>query len=347
MSTISDVQNAMVNVITPALYPNSTSQPSIVNSILSSVAVDAGGSAYTTATVSFSGGGGTGAIAEAVISGGEIIAVNLVDPGTDYTAPPTVTITGDGSGAAATAALTPRIIYVYPGDPLKQNLDGDLAAGNINVSVFAQKGMTRNTTRVRDQYASPIIDAATLVFTILNDTVTITGTVTVGQTAVIIVNGVGYAYQAQIGDTVDSIAATLANAIPGASSFNNKITIPSAITLVARASVPGTMRRILQSEEAIFRVRIIAPTFDTREAVSSAIQLAFLTLEPRYYLQMPDGISASIRAKGIEEVNAYELALGLCRDYLYLIEYHVVDVQTFQTIADPSLTIADNFLPPD
>lgn len=261
MATIDDVQNAMVNVITPALYPNGTNNPSIVA----------------------------------------------------------------------------RDIYIYPGFPLKQNLDADLAAGNINVSVFAQKGMTRNTTRVRDLYADTAIDVATIILDVVSNTVTVNGSVTVGQTSVVIVNGIGYAYMAQTGDTLDSIADVLAGMIPNASALNNVITINNTNNIEARVSVPGTMRRILQSEEGIFRVRVIVPTpsQSIRETVGKAIQLAFLTLQPRYYLQMPDGVSASIRAKGIEEINTYELDLALVRDYLYLVEYHAVDVETFQTIADP------------
>jgi hypothetical protein len=336
MATIDDVQNAMVNVITSALYPDGTSSPSIAASIVSSITVDDGGADYTTATITFSGGGGTGAQAEAVIIDGEITAINLLNAGTNYTSTPTVTISGDGTGAQATAVISARIIYIYPGDPLKQNLDTDLAAGNINVAVFAQKAMTRNTTRVRDLFASQLIDEATIILEVAGNTVAINGSVTVGQVSMVIVNGIGYAYMAQANDTLDDIAEQLADLIPNATALNNIITIDT-YDLQAYVSVPGTMRRILQSEESIFRVRVISPSAypALRELISKTIQLAFLKLVPRYYLQMPDGISASIRAKGIEEINTYELDLALVRDYLYLIEYHTVDVEQFQTIADP------------
>jgi hypothetical protein len=337
MATIDDVQTAMVNVITPALYPDGTSNPSIVGSILSDITITNAGENYTTATLSFSGGGGSGAQAIATISDGEIAAITTTNPGSGYTSAPSIIITGDGTNAAATAVIAPRNIYVYAGFPLKQNLDADLAAGNINVAVFAQKGMTRNTTRIRDTFADPIISDATIILDVLNNTITVNGSVTVGQVAVAIINGTGYAYMAQDGDTLNDIATNLADLIPNASAVNNIITINDAYSIEARVSVPGTMRRILQSEEGIFRVRVIVPTAyqSIREAIGRAIQLAFLKLEPRYYLTMPDGVSASIRAKGIDEINTYEFDLALVRDYLYLIEYHTVDVEEFQTIADP------------
>jgi hypothetical protein len=347
MATIDDVQDAMVNVITPVLYPNGTNSPSIVGSIVSSITINNAGSNYTTATISFSGGGGSGAQAVATIDDGEIVAITVTNPGTNYTSAPTVTITGDGTGAAATAVIAARNIYVYAGFPLKQNLDADLANGDINVAVFAQKGMTRNTTRVRRQFASPIVQSATIILDVVGNTVTVNGSVTVGQVSVAIVNGVGYAYMAQDGDTLNDIAAELANLIPNAAALNNVITISNAYDIEARVSVPGTMRRILQSEEAIFRVRVIVPTAyqSIRNLIGSTIQLAFLKLEPEYYLSMPDGISASIHGKGIDEINTYELDLALVRDYLYLVEYHTVDVEQFQTIADPYLNTTVSNLP--
>ena len=52
--------------------------------------------------VSITGGGGSGASAEAIVEGGVITSVNIVDPGSGYTGSPTVnisTISGGGSGA--------------------------------------------------------------------------------------------------------------------------------------------------------------------------------------------------------------------------------------------------------
>jgi len=61
------------------------------------------GSGYTQAEVTITGGGGTGAAAEAVIINGEIDSIALTASGHGYTAKPTVTIDGDGTGAVANA----------------------------------------------------------------------------------------------------------------------------------------------------------------------------------------------------------------------------------------------------
>lgn len=67
------------------------------------VDVTAGGSGYTSEpTVSFSGGGGSGATAVATVSGGAVTAVTVTAAGSGYTSAPTVSFSG-GGGTGATA----------------------------------------------------------------------------------------------------------------------------------------------------------------------------------------------------------------------------------------------------
>ncbi|HEY6009737.1 MAG TPA: multicopper oxidase domain-containing protein, partial [Geobacteraceae bacterium] len=75
--------------------------------IVDNVVLVSGGSGYAfEPTVTFTGGGGTGATAMATVVGGVVTAVNLTTVGSGYTTPPTVTITGGGgSGATATATI--------------------------------------------------------------------------------------------------------------------------------------------------------------------------------------------------------------------------------------------------
>lgn len=79
---------------------------------VSAVTVTAGGSGYTSATVAFSGGGGSGATATATVAAGAVTAVTVTAAGSGYTTTPTVTISGDGTGATATATLVGHILYV-------------------------------------------------------------------------------------------------------------------------------------------------------------------------------------------------------------------------------------------
>ncbi|MCK4156716.1 tail fiber/spike domain-containing protein [Klebsiella pneumoniae] len=75
---------------------------------LQSIAVTAGGSGYTSApTVTISGGGGSGALATATVSGGAVTKIFVLYKGFGYTYAPTIAIAGGGgSGATATGTVS-------------------------------------------------------------------------------------------------------------------------------------------------------------------------------------------------------------------------------------------------
>ena len=74
---------------------------------VTSVAVIQSGEGYTSApTVSFSGGGGSGAEATAVLEGGSVAYIRVTSSGSGYTQPPMVSLSGgDGSGATASSGI--------------------------------------------------------------------------------------------------------------------------------------------------------------------------------------------------------------------------------------------------
>lgn len=76
----------------------------VISGGVTAVSVGSPGTGYTTApAVLFSGGGGTGAAAFAIISGSGVASVTVTAPGTGYTSAPSVIFSGVGTGAAATA----------------------------------------------------------------------------------------------------------------------------------------------------------------------------------------------------------------------------------------------------
>ena len=75
---------------------------------LKDVIVTAGGSGYTAGSaVTFSGGGGSNAVAGATISSGALTGIKLSEPGIGYTSAPNVAISG-GTGATAIARIANR-----------------------------------------------------------------------------------------------------------------------------------------------------------------------------------------------------------------------------------------------
>lgn len=80
---------------------------------VATVTVGAGGTLYATApAVLFTGGGGSGATGTATVAGGAVTSVAVTSGGTGYTSTPSVTFTGGGgSGATGTAVLTAVSVF--------------------------------------------------------------------------------------------------------------------------------------------------------------------------------------------------------------------------------------------
>jgi uncharacterized repeat protein (TIGR01451 family) len=111
------------------------------------ITVGNGGSGYTSApAVTFTGGGGAGAVATASIANGKVVSVTITNPGTGYTSVPTIGFTGGGgAGATATAITNSGVVCT--------NL-GTLAPGAtatvtlvFNVSFAALQGATTSNTQ--------------------------------------------------------------------------------------------------------------------------------------------------------------------------------------------------------
>lgn len=74
---------------------------------LTGIALNAGGNSYVgEPIVIITGGGGTGATARAIVSGGTVTGFVITNPGTGYTSDPIVTISGGGGTGAMAGAIT-------------------------------------------------------------------------------------------------------------------------------------------------------------------------------------------------------------------------------------------------
>jgi len=71
---------------------------------VSSVTIGSGGTGYSSGSLSFSGGGGSGASGTYTVSAGVINAITITSGGSGYTTAPTVTASG-GTGATLTAVI--------------------------------------------------------------------------------------------------------------------------------------------------------------------------------------------------------------------------------------------------
>ena len=104
-----------------------------IGGTVAGITVTAAGSGYTSnPTVTFSGGGGSGAAATANRTGNTVTSITVTNAGSGYTSAPTVAITGGGGSAAtATSALSTGIITAVT---LTSGGSGYLAAPDVIIT---------------------------------------------------------------------------------------------------------------------------------------------------------------------------------------------------------------------
>jgi len=243
----------------------------------------------------------------------------------------------NGTAAPSVANCDVRL---YPGEPLPGTLDPDLLARKAHVTVFP--GTSRYTTRFETDWQSALLNIQTLFVStdFATLTVTITGTVTVPQTVMVIVDGTGYAYAVVAGDTLNSIAATLANAIPGATANANVLTVATAKSLDAQISIQGTTGRELARELRTMRISIWAPTPAVRATLGNAINVYLASV---YRFILPDNYYAHLMFTGSHEYDILEKVLCYKREVFFDCEYAVTQTLTTATVADNIVNVVRVF----
>lgn len=105
-------------------YPKEVAPFQPATDTVDTVTVTDGGSGYTSGpTVTFSGGGGTGATGVAAISEGQVSGITVTNHGTGYTSAPTVTLSGGGATKPATATASVKHTDAVPAQMQEMQLE--------------------------------------------------------------------------------------------------------------------------------------------------------------------------------------------------------------------------------
>ena len=140
------VNDGETNVkVTPPVGSDATATATVsVAGVITGIAVNSGGTGYTSApTVVISGGGGTGATATATVANGEITGITVDSDGTGYTSPPTISFTG-GGGSGATASVS--VAGVITGIAVTSGGTGYTSAPTISFTDGGGTGATATAT---------------------------------------------------------------------------------------------------------------------------------------------------------------------------------------------------------
>lgn len=216
-------------------------------------------------------------------------------------------------------SITGNLVRIVIGYPISEQLDNDVAAGIAQIRVFPIGKSDKNTTRFPKIWNTVNISAPTLTSTVLNNTITIGGSVSVPQAVLVNLNGTLYGYSVILTDTTSTIASALAALIPGASAIANVITITGAILkLTASVVVNGQSAKEIKRQVKIFYVSIYAPTPDQRDILGDAVDVVLGNVER---LDFQDTTQAIIVYKGADEIDIFEKNIIYERDLLYTVEY--------------------------
>jgi len=245
--------------------------------------------------------------------------------------------TGSSAGLVPSPAVG-FVVKIYPGWPVKAQLDIDLAAkpAICHVSVYPTK-MERQTTRYLSRYKQLSMNTPTLTLAASGQTVTVGGTIPPASNPhnlAIFVNGVPYIYQPLINDTLQTIATAFAALIPGASAAGAVVTVPSAAVLgPVRVGVTGTSGRSVGNQDRVFQIGIWADTPAHRDVIAQAIDPA---LRATAFVFMPDGTAGKLEYRGSPETDQFEKSTLYRRDLMYSVDY-----STMQTVAAPQIVAVE------
>lgn len=243
----------------------------------------------------------------------------------------------NGTGQASAAGVPCK---VFVGWPAPAQLDADMAAGKINVSVYALPS-ERNTSRYSEDWREVVAPVKTLTLTANGQAVTVGGTVSTPQVVALVIGGVGYPYAVQAGDTLTSIATGLAALVyvdyPGTTSTGPVVTLAGNANLeAARVGASGTSLRNLRQTEGAYQISIWAPTPANRDAVSRVVDIA---LAKTRFLTMPDGTASRLiyQRSGISD--ELQKTRIYRRDFTYTAEYSTTETRTDTQIILPSVNV--------
>jgi hypothetical protein len=165
------------------------------------------------------------------------------------------------------------------------------------------------------------------------------GTADVGQVAGNLIDGAGYAYRTQAGDTPTLVAANLASMARGTTIVHllqSILTVAGAGDLVARVVSDAPVQDEIRRQEQHFRVTCWCPTPATRDAAAAAVDQA---LSGQHFIGLPDGTNGRLCYAGTTVFDQSQNARLYRRDLNYSVEYATILARTLPSMLFGNLVL--------
>jgi hypothetical protein len=233
------------------------------------------------------------------------------------------------------ASIIGSTCRVYRGWPIPANLNADLSAGIVNVTVSPDEAPGRTTTRYLPSWQTRVSSPGTTL-TAIDGVVSVGGAPQIGDVVGILVNGTPYIYRILLSDTIDLIAEGLAASMTGsisASVSGSAITFNEPVVVTCRVVCDGTSQLEARRQEKGIRVIFWCPDPISRDSLSSAIDQLMVQTP---FLPLDDTTSARVTYRDTSAYDQSENANLYRRDLLYDVEY-----ATIVTQESPSMLFGD------
>lgn len=214
---------------------------------------------------------------------------------------------------------------VGSGWPSKPQLDADLDAGIVNVSVYPTS-IEHKTTRYMQGWQEINRFAPTVTLAGAGQTITVGGTISApfrAQNVAVLMGGHAFAYAVQASDTLTTVASALAALIaavyPGTTSSGAVITLPAGSPQrTLRTGGTSTVAKEVKRQSRVVRIVVWSPTPALRDAVASLLDAFLAQIN---FLTLPDGFGGRLLYHHSDLVDLQEKANLYRRDLCYMVEF--------------------------
>ena len=218
-------------------------------------------------------------------------------------------------------------VKVFRGWPVPAQLDSDLNAGTVCVSVFpseVEQKVTRHMPAWQELEAEPV----TLALTVAGNTVTVSGT-TGRYNCAVVIDAVPKIYPATQADTLETVASGLAALIAGATASGAALTVPGN-RISTSVQGTGSAIRELRRQKKGYQVTVWCNTPQVRDLIAPLVDRALASVD---YLPLPDGASARLLYQRTRISDRAERDGLYRRDLFYTAEFSTTEAITAPRVA--------------